>query len=314
MPQYFFNFLLMMSMLPFHGHNRPAGDGYFSNSQFVEINDLTMHYRIWNTDLTASKGKILLVHGFGGSTFSWEQVAPMLSNHGYEVVALDVPPFGFSEKANNINGSVSARAHLVHEFVMRLDPDSKWHLAGHSMGGGIVLAMALLFPDQYLTLHLTGPALFKTIVPGKPNMPVLLKIPGVASFAGNIAQEWMITYSQIESMLESAYGQKPSQEQVQQYYKPLGMEGTSRAILNNARKATETDTLRIKDLRVPALVTWGEEDTWVPYEENKETLELIPSMELEILPNSGHNPMETHPVIYLNKYLDYLKRWEKKQE
>ena len=314
MRKYLFIFLLIVFLFSFHGFSKPGSGKYFKNSSFIQINDITLHYRSWTAEGTHQKGQILLIHGFGGSTFSWEQIAPVLSSYGYQVLAVDVPPFGFSEKRSEMNGSIGARAQLINELIKNLDSETKWHLVGHSMGGAIAAGMALLDPEQFLTLNLTAPALFDSLVPGKYNVPFLFKIPGIASFAGNIAQEWFITHDQIQSMLESAYGEEPAKEQVEQYYRPLSMEGTSRAILNNARRAKEPKNLNIGNLHLPVLAIWGEKDTWVPYQDSKKMLELIPSYELEIIPNAGHNPMETHPDIYLQKYLAYLEERRKKRD
>lgn len=306
MKNYLFTFLLIILPLAFHGHNKTGSDRHFNNSNFTKINDISLHYRSWIAEDTNPKGKILLIHGFGGSTFSWEKIAPVLSSYGYQVVAVDVPPFGFSEKRSDLNGSIGTRAQLINEFIKYLDPETKWHLTGHSMGGAIAKAMVLLNPEQFLTLNLTAPALFDSLVPGEYNVPFLFKIPGIASFTGNIAQECFITHDRIQSMLESAYGKEPTNEQTEQYYRPLSIEGTSRAILNNARRAKEPRELNIGDLRLPVLAIWGDNDTWVPYQDNKKTLELIPTYELVLIPDAGHNPMETHPEIYLQKYLEFL--------
>ncbi len=39
---------------------------------------------------------ILLIHGTGANAFIWEKTSTFLASQGYYVVAIDVPPFGWS--------------------------------------------------------------------------------------------------------------------------------------------------------------------------------------------------------------------------
>jgi hypothetical protein len=75
----------------------------FNNSHFITVDELKLHYRLWNVEEENIRGNVLMVHGFGGSTFSWEQVADSLQQLGYRAVAVDVPPFGYSDRAPRQN-------------------------------------------------------------------------------------------------------------------------------------------------------------------------------------------------------------------
>ncbi|MFW5757703.1 MAG: alpha/beta fold hydrolase, partial [Bacteroidota bacterium] len=128
MRKYLFLLPFVLSLFPLQVYSRSLNDKYFNNSNFAKTDNVSLHYRLWTTDEAGPKGKILLIHGFGGSTFSWEKIAPVLSNNGYFVVAVDVPPFGFSQKRSNLNGSIGARAELVNDFIKYLDAETNWHL------------------------------------------------------------------------------------------------------------------------------------------------------------------------------------------
>ena len=48
---------------------------------------------------TESKGNsVLLIHGLGGSIESWINNIEIISSHGFQVIALDLPGFGLSDK------------------------------------------------------------------------------------------------------------------------------------------------------------------------------------------------------------------------
>ncbi len=281
--------------------------GPFPNSHFVTVDNLELHYRVWEPGVETVKGNVLLVHGFSGSTFSWEEVADSLSRLGYLVVAADVPPFGYSDRKPRQNQSVTARATLFNAFLENRFPGNAWHIAGHSMGGGIVQAMALMEPERFVSVCFVAPTLFRKTEQSRRGVPPLwLRIPGLTTFAGHLAESWFLTENRIRSSLASAYGEDPSDKQVQAYLKPLSVPGTARAILNSARFSKELESLDVEKFSVPALAVWGENDTWVSLGSRREIAESIAGLQLEVIEEAGHNPMETHFDAFMALWLTFL--------
>jgi 2-hydroxy-6-oxonona-2,4-dienedioate hydrolase len=294
----FLNLLLWVSIT--------MGNLPFPNSHISEVDGVKLHYRLWEPVDGLPKGNVLMVHGFSGSTFSWQQTADSLSKVGYRAVAVDVPPFGFSDRAPRQNHSVTARASLLIAFLEQEFPGTTWHLAGHSMGGGIIQAMALMEPSLFESVNFVAAALFSSIKPGSRQSPMWMSIPGLTAFAGNIAESWVINRSRIEQLLASAYGQNPSPEQVDGYLKPLQVPGTARGILHMQRFNRELTELDAKTLSIPALAIWGENDTWVSLQSRSNVLEQIPGVQLKVIEQAGHNPMETHFKEFIRIYLAFL--------
>ena len=283
----------------------------FPNSHFVWVDDVAMHYRLWEGESPGERQSVLLVHGFAGSTYSWQQVADSLHQLGYHVVAVDVPPFGYSDKSARINQSVTARAALLHSLLQQEFPGRRWHLAGHSMGGAIVQAMALMFPEDLVSLTLVAPTLFWSITAGERATPLLLKVPGVTSFLGNMAENWLITPALVERLLQSAYGQQPDRADVKAYLQPLRVPGTARAILNSPRHYVEIADISSDSLSVPGIAIWGDQDTWVPLEAHQSVADNLPSIQLDVIQNAGHNPMETHFDAFMEIWLGYLRAFDR---
>ncbi|MFN3555660.1 MAG: alpha/beta fold hydrolase [Bacteroidales bacterium] len=294
---------MLMGQLPTLAY---AGNQPFSNSNFATKEGLKIHYRLWEPAEKEVRGNMLMVHGFAGSSFSWEQVADSLLQLGYRTVAVDVPPFGFSDRAPRQNQSVGFRAALLNTLLEEIGPGQRWHLSGHSMGGAIVQAMALLEPGRFVSVNLVGAALFDTLSPGRRPFPVAFNLPGLTTFVGSVAESWVLTPGRIESFLASAYGQSPTADQTQAYVKTLSVPGTARAILNGPRFSREIQSLYAGNLIVPAIAIWGEADAWVPLQSRKHILEKMPTVQLVVMPGVGHNPMETHFYEYMEIYLAFL--------
>jgi 2-hydroxy-6-oxonona-2,4-dienedioate hydrolase len=306
----------------------------FENSRYVTIQGTELHFRYWASGTGQSRGYCLLIHGFSGSTFSWETVAEYMQSEGYDVVALDIPPFGYSDKSPRTNQSVTARAQLVHAFLSQVFPERAWHVAGHSMGGAIAQAMALMNPESISSLTFVAGALFSRIrsvevsqagdpeilyepdsiarAPSEATTPDVSRGAGiltawpVRNIAGRLAENFFITPRRIRGLLESAYGRSPSREQVRGYLDPLKMRGTATAILASRRESSEIVSLSAADLKVPALAIWGSDDRWVPMESRKNILEIIPEIQIQVIEGAGHNPMETHTRVFLYHWVRFI--------
>jgi pimeloyl-ACP methyl ester carboxylesterase len=249
---------------------------------------------------------VLLVHGFSGSTFSWEAIAPALQAAGFHTVAVDVPPFGYSDRSPESNASVTARARLLLGFLEAAGPGRPWHLVGHSMGGGVVQAMALMRPAAVASVTFVAGTVFGEVAPGKAGGPSPTGLRPGQALLGALAGAVPITPEQVGALLESAYGRPPTPEQIRGYLAPLSIPGTTRAIVSTASAAVELEALDAGALRIPALAIWGERDTWVPLEKRRPALERIPGLRLRVIPAAGHCPMETHPAEFLAHLLPFL--------
>lgn len=129
-------------------------DNPFEDSKFININNTKIHYRTKTPDNIDIAKKVLMVHGLGGSTYSWRNNVETLRSNGYLVVVVDLPGFGYSDKSKGINHSQKNRSVLLWSLLKDIDEslssevkDMDWILVGHSMGGGTVAAMTMEKPD-----------------------------------------------------------------------------------------------------------------------------------------------------------------------
>ncbi len=280
----------------------------FDNSHFIDINGVDLHYRLWKVADGNFEGSVLLIHGFAGSTFSWQAAADRMQQKGYEVVAVDLPPYGFSDKSHRTNQSVTAQAERLFHLIQSEFPGRKWHLAGHSMGGAVVQAFALLYPEKVKGVTFVAPALFSRVqVIDQPAEPPLWNSPA-GFIVGALAERWFISGSRVADLLESAYGIKPTQYQVWGYLEPLRVPGTARAILSSSGHSAELHDLDAALFDVPAIAIWGDSDSWVPHTSRRAALERMPGVELLILEGVGHNPMETHLDELMEIWMEFLQR------
>jgi pimeloyl-ACP methyl ester carboxylesterase len=122
---------------------RPGLDGTipeqpFDDSRFATIDGVRVHWRERLGDAPEDRPLVVLLHGFGGSTFSWRHALDALADAGYPAVAVDLPPFGYSQRT----GLGPSWGELVRAVADRAAPGRDWVVVGHSMGAGVAAEIA----------------------------------------------------------------------------------------------------------------------------------------------------------------------------
>ena len=274
----------------------------YDDSEFSLIDGIEMHYRRF----AGGDGRgapVLLIHGLGGSTFSWRYTAPALEQEGYLVIAVDLPGFGLSERRAGLEHSSVGRAEHLWALLEKLEPGEKWHLVGHSMGGATVTAMALQEPEKVNSLTLAAGALAEF----EPSLVAfLLRYPPVSRWVRVLGPRLLFRESWVEQALLSAYGRQPTADEVKGYYLPLTLENTDAVFVDLINTAPAPLLDRVGELDIPVLCLWGDDDAWVPLEQGERLVRLFPRAELVIITEEGHCPMETSPDQFNPALLDFL--------
>ena len=100
---------------------------------------------------------IMLIHGTAAWSGFWRQVADHLAGRGWRVIAIDLPPFGWSGR--DPEGRYD-RATQAERLAAVLRTQSKRAVVvGHSFGAGAATELALRHPDELKGLVLVDAAL-----------------------------------------------------------------------------------------------------------------------------------------------------------
>ena len=106
----------------------------------AELRFLTLHgNRVAYRDEGIGGETLLLIHGIGGSSLTWEPVMPYLTT-SYRVLAPDLLGYGASDKPR-ADYSLGAFAVWLRDFLDALEIASVT-IVGHSLGGGIAMQFA----------------------------------------------------------------------------------------------------------------------------------------------------------------------------
>ena len=283
----------------------------FKNSYFATIDSAMIHYRIWTTKVKPAKGKLVFIHGFMGSTFSFRKNYDSLVNAGYNILAVDLPAFGYSDRGTWINHSQSSRAILIWKLLDLIDmgDTTKWNIIGHSMGGGTAEAVALMRPGRTKSLTLIDAMFFKRNSGIMSTAFSPSRVRQLKKFYVDYVDHCLLTYDRMSKLLKSGYKQKPDTADVTGYMMPLRIPETAEAIVSTFSNCREVVPLNADSLKnIPILVVWGTKDNWIPPRSAALIKTCVPQMELHNIKGAGHMPMETHPKEFNGILVNFLNR------
>jgi pimeloyl-ACP methyl ester carboxylesterase len=241
---------------------------------------------------------LVLVHGFGASSFSWRENLDALAQAGFTVYAPDMRGFGLSDKGWDKSMSQDAQADRLKAFMDAVGID-RAVLAGNSMGGGIVANFALRYPDRVRGLVLVDPAIYGGV--NSSAASALVRLPGIQRWGQHLVRFILADDDRNASTIKSAWFDPSSvtPEVLRGYRRALQTPDWDLGLLALLRDGMSNNLgPRLKDLNVPALIVWGEHDTWISPSNAPKLKQNIAGSQLAIIPDAGHVPHEEKPAEF----------------
>lgn len=259
----------------------------------ININNVDVYY-----ELTGEKNwpYVVLIHGFGGNTSSWRNNVSTFHSLGYQTLAIDLPPFGYSQKSRYYNINQDNQAELVNKLLTKLDI-SKASFVGHSYGGGVALYFANKYPDKVEKIILVDSAINEKDKNRISFLTNFVKLPLISDYAKAIITI-LVTPQRAESILKSTYynPDKVSNEQINAYLayaRTNDWQEGYLAMLTTPYTSTDINYEEInRTLGKMIYLIWGEKDTIVPLDKGQSLHTKLPSSKLQIIKDTGHLPME----------------------
>lgn len=267
-----------------------------TDSLFVTLEGVTLHYKSFGDLNDCDKTVMLLFHGFGSSTYTWEKMIEAYKGR-YIMITYDRPPFGLSERIldtdkRDINWyGFSNQAVLARQLLRFLKLDDRTvFLIGHSAGTPIALDYYQKFPDNIVGLILISPALEHAF--DENPFAKLFTNPlirnSVSLFKGFLVNA-------LESGLDEAWydDSKITTEVREAYRKYTRIDDWEKALIEFTLNQGDFDmTACFETVDMDTLCIMGEYDRVVNLEKIRKSASKNDNITLEIISNSGHVPHE----------------------
>ena len=244
---------------------------------------------------------LVLIHGILGSRRDWEQLVSLLERD-FTVVAPDLLGHGDSAKPRGeytLGGHAGRLRDLLDLLGVR-----RATLVGHSLGGGVALQFAWLFPERCERLVLVSSGGLGRDISRILRAPTL---PGAEWVLPLISAPWLLRHGE---RLAGALGRlglrsRPDLQELWRGYVALGDAGVRRAFLATIRTVVDPGGQTVSALErlpaltgIPTLLVWGARDRLIPVEHAIAAHRAIPGSRLEVFENAGHSPQLSDPTRF----------------
>ncbi|MDR2478303.1 MAG: alpha/beta hydrolase [Treponema sp.] len=264
----------------------------------------------------AQKPAIMLIHGLGDEADTWRHIFLPLAEHGYRVIAPDMPGFGRSRWKGRINVSRHASAVVsLLEASCAASPENPAVLIGSSMGSGIAELAAFKRPDLAKTLILLDGCF--PFSGGLPRGFLLAALPFAGkrwyrSFRINHEGAWRSLYpyyNNLEAMSgeDRAFLRERVIARVESASQERGYFASLRSLNAVSLFARSVYARRMKKFPGNVLLLWGGADRIFPVEKAAAFRSLRPGTALTPIADAGHLPQQEKPDETASAILDFLK-------
>jgi pimeloyl-ACP methyl ester carboxylesterase len=285
--------------------------------QFRTIHGYRRAFRI-----AGSGPAILLIHGIGDNSSTWETVQTKLAQR-FTVIAPDLLGHGKSDKPR-ADYSVAAYANGMRDLLAVLDID-RVTLVGHSLGGGVTMQFAYQYPQLVERIVLVGTGgvtkdvhflLRLASLPMGSEALTFLRLPGAVpalQLAGRIVGTALGSTSfgrDVPDVLRVLAGlPEPTAS--------AAFSRTLRAVVDwRGQVVTMLDRCYLTE-SVPVQLIWGDQDSVIPVSHARMAHSAMPGSRLEIFHRAGHFPFHDYPdrfVEVVEQFIDSTEAAEYDQD
>ncbi|MFW0784076.1 alpha/beta hydrolase [Gordonia sp. CPCC 206044] len=270
--------------------------------------------------IAGSGPALLLIHGIGDNSSTWDAIIPTLAQH-YTVIAPDLLGHGRSDKPR-ADYSVPAFANGMRDLLVVLGI-TKVTVVGHSLGGGVAMQFCYQFPRfaERLVLVAAGgvtrdvnPALRLVSMPVAHEILTLLRVPGVMPTLRTAAR--VLAAAPHVPGMPTTVSPKRLLNDHEDLVRVLGdltdptasaaFMRTLRAVVDwRGQVVTMMDRCYLTE-RLPVLLIWGDEDTVIPYHHALLAHSAMPHSELVTFSGCGHFPFHDDPERFTKTVMDFI--------
>jgi pimeloyl-ACP methyl ester carboxylesterase len=233
---------------------------------------------------------VVIIHGGGGDARTLEKNVAALAEK-YTVYAPDLPGYGGSQPLDG-DYYIPEFSEFLEKFARSLKLE-KFHLVGHSLGGGIALDYALKFPHRAKKL-----VLISSLCLGKEiafwvrllSIPAIIRSLGALSMAVLQGVRWVFGYLNPAALIMP----------LTPYAVTVG------GSITTFKQQTHVLSERLAEVGMPTLVVWGDKDQVVPVLHAYKAAYIIPDCRLKVYENRGHNVHRDELASFSSTINDFL--------
>jgi pimeloyl-ACP methyl ester carboxylesterase len=250
---------------------------------------------------------VVLFHGTAAWSELWRHSIDALVAAGFRVIALDLPPFGFSDRPGSYTRYDQAAR--VNDVLGQLRT-APAIIVGHSFGAGAATEFVMRYPERARALVLVDAALGLTGPASDP--PLFLRPKWIREILVSLTiTNPLATRTLLKSLIEKK--QRALPEYVEILQRPTGLRDSTPDIadwlyyfVGADSSAWSADRAAYPRLKLPVAMLWGDNDSVTPPGQARDLQTLLPQAALTLLPGLGHIPQIEDPDAFNDALLKAL--------
>ena len=274
--------------------------------QRAQIKDAHVHGINVRYAVAGEGPAVLLVHGLASSMITWYCNMDALADAGFTAIAVDMPGYGDSGLADHLDYAPETAARFLADFTAGLGIE-RFSVVGNSAGGLIAGVTALEYPDRVEKVALVAAAglgrrlSWPLRIISVPVLGELIYKPHLISKAAIVKRIFFRPPAFLDEILPEMLRVRclPHAPQVMLRSVRSGVN-----LLGLRRKHHIAD--RLRDLPIPLLAVWGEEDLVIPPFKAEDVQLALPCSTVHVLPECGHWPHMEKPEEFNRILTDFL--------
>ncbi len=278
---------------------------FSEGSLFETVFEKQLAYRFTPSISPSIRWNALLIHGFAAWWETWVDQEKLLSEKGFHVYSLDLPPFGFSDRYDLDYYSRERQADLINEFIRKKRLE-KVLLVAHSYGWKAAMEAYMKNPSVFSWMVLLDVALW--FPKEEKNNASPKEAESIwKQYAFRSISRFAVTNTFLGTKaLQSFLFEKSSlsEERLKIYKKPFQVRGKGDMLgdwiyYTSLHPDSWLSNEKSSYSRVfpPTLILWGKEDTITPLVQGETLHTMMSGSELVVIPNVNHIPQIEAPEV-----------------
>ncbi len=251
---------------------------------------------------------VILIHGFPTSSFLWRNIAPAITDAGHTAYAIDLFGHGESDRPYDADYGIASQSEYLDAAMTALRV-ARGILVGVDIGGDVALRLAATRPERVEKLVLINTPVFDEI----PAKDITQIQRNTAKFAFRTTRGILGAAPLVEAVLKASVSDPEKHmptKLVARYLAPfVGKDGTNHLLtLASSISGEDMEDVELRNIHVPALILWGEEDGFVDAKVGEKLTNALPDGRLVKMPGVARLLPEENPEYLCELLLDFMKK------
>ena len=252
--------------------------------------------------------KIVLLHGFGTSLRTWDDIKGFFPKNEFTLYLIDLKGFGNSSKPEDDKYTIQEQSKIVEQFIKDINTDSLY-LIGHSFGGAIALLTQISLINEKSRTRINKLILIDCLA-YMQEMPVFmenLRTPLLNKLTFLLPNKFRAEYILNKIFYNKKLVNEKLINRYAAFYDGNDFEYT---FITSARQIDQNGHEKIvaayKNIPTPCLIIWGKNDPVISLDNGIKLSRELLNARLEIINECGHVPQEEKPRVTFKKIYSFI--------